>query len=437
MKLRILLINPWIYDFAAAHFWSMPLGLFRVAECLSRFDVDTTFIDCTNINGAAVSGRGKYPKEIVKKPESIRSVPRRFGRYGIPIDDFKKALVKSLPFDMVFITSIMSYWYPGVQKAIEVIRDFHKEVPIVLGGIYATLWKRHASETSGADFIYRGPVGEDISFVFTTFGYKLRKRRGETPYHRLTIRGPHTWVPLLTGSGCPYRCSYCGSHLLSEGLHRKEVDGIVEEIEELYRMGIRDFVFYDDALLVDAERHIKVILKEIIRRGLDVHFHCPNGLHARFIDDEIAEMMSVAGFRTLRLGLETVDGGRQQSTGGKVTSGNLVEAVTILKKYGFTKNDIGVYLMHGLPGQDFEEVREGVEFLKWLDVRIHLAEFSPIPGTQCWSELIGRGVITDDIDPLLTNNTVFSYLFSGYKEDEMNRLKLAVKDHNSAPSIFP
>ncbi len=98
MKLRILLINPWIYDFAAAHFWSMPLGLLSVAECLSRFDVDLTLIDCTNINKKAVPGRGKCPKEAVEKPESIRSVPRRFGRYGIPVDHFKKALLKSAPF---------------------------------------------------------------------------------------------------------------------------------------------------------------------------------------------------------------------------------------------------------------------------------------------------------------------------------------------------
>lgn len=41
----------------------------------------------------------------------------------------------------------------------------------------------------------------------------------------------------------------------------------------------------------------------------------------------------------------------------KVTSKNLVSAVKTLKKYGFAKNDIGVYLMYGLPGQDLDEVR--------------------------------------------------------------------------------
>ena len=36
--------------------------------------------------------------------------------------------------------------------------------------------------------------------------------------------------------------------------------------------------------------------------------------------------------------------------------------------------------MYGLPGQEFDEIREGVEFLKSLDVKINLTEFSPGPG---------------------------------------------------------
>jgi hypothetical protein len=40
-----------------------------------------------------------------------------------------------------------------------------------------------------------------------------------------------------------------------------------------------------------------------------VRFHCPNGIHARFIDDELAYLMKKSGFITLRLGLETIDRG--------------------------------------------------------------------------------------------------------------------------------
>lgn len=48
MKLKILFVNPWIYDFAAYIFWVRHLGLLKVAEYLSSFDTELSFIDCTD-----------------------------------------------------------------------------------------------------------------------------------------------------------------------------------------------------------------------------------------------------------------------------------------------------------------------------------------------------------------------------------------------------
>lgn len=432
MKLRLLLINPWIYDFAATNLWARPLGILHVAECLSLYDVECIFIDCTDSIRLKRYGKGKYLREIVAKPDSVKAVPRRFARYGIRIDDFKNALKKAAPFDVVLITSIMSWWYPGIQKAIECIRSVSGNMPVILGGIYATLWHRHAVETSGADFIFRGQVSRDITFAFHTFGFRLkRKRERETPYYRLGLYGSYPFAPILTSSGCPFSCHYCGSGLLNSDFIQRKAESVLDEISQFYGSGVRDFVFYDDALFVDSGSHIKIILKEIIDRRMDIRLHCPNGLHARLIEDELARLLKVSGFRTLRLSFETVNAERQKETGGKVTSAELVRAINALRRSGFTKDEIGVYLMYGLPGQEFNEVREGVAFLKSLNVKINLTEFSPVPGTKCWEDLIRRRIITEDIDPLLTNNSVFAGLFSGYDLEELAQLKLHVKEYNS------
>jgi hypothetical protein len=66
-----------------------------------------------------------------------------------------------------------------------------------------------------------------------------------------------------------------------------------------------------------------------------------------------------------------------------------------------------------------------------LDVRINLTEYAPVPGTPCWEELLRKGTIIEDMDPLLTNNSVFSYLFSGYDAEELEQLRLGVKEYNS------
>jgi radical SAM superfamily enzyme YgiQ (UPF0313 family) len=205
---------------------------------------------------------------------------------------------------------------------------------------------------------------------------------------------------------------------------------VLSEIKNFHGLGVTDYAFYDDALLVDADLHIKPILRGVMEAGLDVRFHTPNGLHARFMDEELAWLMKATDFKTIRLSLETVDEERQKATGGKVSSEELVRAVMHLRQRGFSKRDIGVYVMYGLPGQELKEVKEGVRFLKGLDVRIHLTEFSPIRGTASWNELVKRGIIADALDPLLTNNTVFSSLHSAYDPLDIGNLKLDVKQYN-------
>ncbi len=432
MKLRILLVNPWIYDFAAYNLWTRPLGLLKVGEYLGSFDTELFFIDCTDSFDIKRYGAGRFRAETVEKPEIMKNIPRRYRRYGIGVEEFVSRVRNSMPFDLVLITSIMSYWYPGVEKVIEIIRSESGDVPILLGGIYATLYYEHAARNSGADFIYRGALNQRILFALSTFGYKLKKKREPIPYYRLNLCEIYPFAPLLTAEGCPFACSYCASRLLAMSYQRRSPEKVLHEITGLCEDGVRDFAFYDDALLVEAEDYIKPILRSIIERDLHVRFHTPNGLHARFIDEELAGLMKKAGFKTIRLGLETVSDERQKATGNKVTNGDLERAVGYLKRHGFTKKEIGVYLMYGLPGQSLGEVREGVGFLKSLDVRVNLAEFSPIKGTDSWNELVYSGVINDDLDPLYTNNTVFTYLFSGYDPEEVKKMKLDVKGYNSA-----
>ena len=435
MSVRVLLVNPWIYDFAAANLWSRPLGLLRVAEFLSRFDVDLRLVDCTDAyHKTRRYGTGKYPRHIVPKPEILKGFPRRFARYGIGEDEFVAAVARE-PFDVVLMTSVMSYWYPGVRRAVELIRDVAPDVPVILGGIYATLWQKHAETTAGADAVYPGAVGERLLDVLESFGIELdeRPRARAVPYYELGLYRSYPFAPILTGAGCPFRCSYCASFVLNPTFSRRRVEDVFGEICALYALGVRDFAFYDDALLYEKESHIVPILERVASAGLDIRFHAPNGLHARFIDEGLARLMRRSGFRTVRLSLETVNPERQRATGGKVFSGELASAVEHLKRAGFTKQELGVYLMFGLPGQPLDEVREGVEFLKRLGVRIHLTEFSPIPHTRMWRELVAAGVIDDDMDPLLTNNTVFWYLFSGYDADELESLKREVNAYNAGP----
>jgi len=430
MRPRVLLINPWIYDFAAYNLWSSPLGLLKVAEYLSRCEIELFLIDCTDSFSAKQYGTGKYRTQHVPKPDLLKSVPRYYKRYGMDVDEFIARIKSCLPVDMVLVTSIMSYWYPGVQETIRTVKKAVPDVPVVLGGIYPTLYPEHAAAHSGADHIYSGPADERLLPFVQGCGLPLRSPRDPLPYYELGLDVQNRFAPLLTSSGCPFTCSYCASQFLSSGYERRSHEEVSKEIATLSGRGIRDFAFYDDALLYDADNHIKPLLQMVIQQGCSIRLHAPNGLHARFLDATTAGLMMNSGFRTVRLSFETSDPVRQERTGSKVSTGDIAQAIGVLQKHGFAKEQIGVYLLFGLPGQGLDEVEDGIAILQKFDVRIFLSEFSPIKGTACWNELVQGGIISDDLDPLYTNNTVFSFLYSGYDHARVSRIKLTVKEYN-------
>jgi len=430
--MRLLLINPWIHDFAAFNLWARPLGLLRVAERLSACGCDLAMIDCLSVSADGRYHSGRYLKTPLPQPQGLEQIPRRYGRYGITLESFRRQVVAALPADAILMTSIMTYWYPGCQEAIRICRELAPDVPVVLGGLYARFFPAHARRHSGADLVYSGRAEEDgFLQCLRQAGLELTPSGPETPHYRMGFYPGAGFAPLLTSVGCPFHCSYCAARFLQPELKREAPEKTFREIEAQAGQGVTDFAFYDDALLHRSQAFLRPLLERVVRAGLKVRFHTPNGLHARYLDRETAELMAASGFKTIRLSLETVDRRRQAETGGKVANAEFQAAVENLAGAGFTKAEVGVYLMHGLPGQPLDEVREGVRFLQQFPVRIHLTEFSPLPHTEAWNDLTARGVIRPAPVPLLTNNTVFSLLSAGYDAGELKALRERVAWQNS------
>lgn len=96
--------------------------------------------------------------------------------------------------------------------------------------------------------------------------------------------------------GCPFKCSYCASPVLNHDCFvQTKTEKVLRVIDYLTKeLGIEEIAFYDDALLVNAEKHIVPLLEEIIKKcKREIRFHTPNGLHVRFIDVKIAEFSPI------------------------------------------------------------------------------------------------------------------------------------------------
>ena len=152
------------------------------------------------------------------------------------------------------------------------------------------------------------------------------------------------------------------------------------------------------------------VLEQVIRRGWGLRFHTPNALQVREITPSRARLLFRAGFRTLRLGVETTNWERQKSWGNKVDLDSLGGAVEALRKAGFPAARIEVYLLAGLPGQSLEEIRNSIQAMKALGLRVRLAEYSPIPGTALWPEACAASRFPLAAEPLYHNNSLFPCL---------------------------
>lgn len=420
---RILLVNPWITDFAAYDFWIKPLGLLTIGRILKNAGCQTVLLDCLDRSHPSFDnlkfprsfksrpdGTGHFYKEPIDKPSLFRDIPRQYSRYGMPMDRVSQILKKIKHPDVILVTSGMTYWYPGVQQMIGLLRSFFPGVPIALGGIYATLCTDHARKTCGADRVIPGE-GElaVLTLIEEWTGWKSQTGISEdirlpdySHYRRMDS------AALLTSRGCPYRCPYCASHLLSKTTWRNDPDHIIDHIRELYRQkDVTEFAFYDDALLVQKESHLIPVLEGVVKSGLPVHFHTPNGLHPVLIDGALANLMARSGFQTVRLSYETSNPERQKKTGMKVTDSDLKQAVRLLRDAELDPGTTGSYVLMGLPDQPLAEVLESMLTVFGLGIRVSLASFSPIPGTKSWEEAVEKGFLSPDADPLLANNSTF------------------------------
>jgi radical SAM superfamily enzyme YgiQ (UPF0313 family) len=190
---------------------------------------------------------------------------------------------------------------------------------------------------------------------------------------------------------------------------------------------INDFVFYDDALLMHPQKKIVIMLNEILKLNLHLRFHLPNGIHAREIDDEIAQKMFQVGVQTIRLGFETANQYLQIQTGGKISNLEFKNAVEYFLRAGFKSEQIGAYLLVGIPGQSIQEVKDSINFVKNCGAHPRLAKFSPIPGTKIWKKAKDYFHFDGNIDPLFHNDALLPYISPVFNENIFSDLRPLLK----------
>lgn len=433
---RVLAVNPYIYDFAAYNFWSNPLGLLYVASILRQNGLPVEVVDCMRVDEGKrkPDGRGPFVKKKVPKPEILKNVQKPFRRYGVSPDEFSHILAAREDPDLVLVTSIMTYWYRGAVEVSEIVRRAFPRAKIVVGGIYPTLCHDEALlNFKEADLVVPSTdIGMLYRFIEEEFHHTLPFKPlfddlDVLPYPAHDLLESIPFVPILTSLGCAFRCTYCATSYMYTKMVRRSPGSVLDEIMHWHDRGVGRFVVYDDSFLYASENFAKPLLRKIAALPYRIGIYNPNAVNAAFIDEEISELFVRSGFREVRIGLESIDPFVQSSTGGKVTGAVFERAMRALKNAGYGRDEISVYILAGLPRQDWRDVRRAIDYVRSMGATPYLAEYTPIPHTPMYDEFKDAARFPVSADAIYQNNAVFPYAWEGFTEDDLNWLKRYVK----------
>jgi hypothetical protein len=433
-KTVALIINPLVTDFKLYDEWMHPVGLYFLYDYLRQCGYTVhmfNFLDPGFHVQEKKYGTGSFDYIEIPKPDLYQSIKRKYKLYGRSTQSFKEFLQTIPEPDIVCIGGTMTYWAPGMVETYSIVQRLLPNTTILCGGIAAQLIPDYlSSNMPKCKIIGNLKSIQSIDIQSLEFTHKnidfstLSMSDALTTYNTL----PH--APVLLSLGCPMRCSYCASSILQPIHQIRDVNVVIKEIVSMIEKGVRDFAFYDDALLFQKETMLLPFLSAINNMNIKVRFHTPNGLHVRYIDKPTLEQMAQAGFETLRFGYESGQSHHQSAVSGKVDRSQLEIKIAMALENGFTGKQIGVYVMGGLPKQTPGNLCEEMDFIHSLGVSVKPVFISPVPGTELFRQYSTKFPAIQS-DPLWHNDTFFITNLEGWDDSGIEMIRQKARLLNS------
>lgn len=297
----------------------------------------------------------------------------------------------------VYISSNFTYNWQATQFVAQLTREFNPLIKISIGGIYVNLCLEHAKNNIDADnFIVTSC--DDLN-KFTKINISLYKSIPST-------------FPILTSIGCPFSCAWCAVSLLegNKMIFQKPID-VVSDIEEKFYYGIKRFRFIDSNLLANYDFHLKIILKELLKRKINVELCSYGGINPLFVTQDMLELFAQSGFKNIQIPLESMNDDFLKENNRTVTSKIWKDVINKINKI---KNfSVSSYFMCGFKHQTIKEIYQTMNFIKDCGAIPGPLFFTPIPKTK----FEDNDILLENLHPYL-----FPYAHNDMKVEELEQI---------------
>lgn len=205
----------------------------------------------------------------------------------------------------------------------------------------------------------------------------------------------HPGIAICASRGCPFKCAFCSSLQIWNGLVTyRSVDNIVEEL--IYArsvLGIREVAFRDDTLNARTEWFYE-LCDSLIKSKLSkaIHFSASFRVNSHLVDISLLKKAKLANFYMVSYGVESGNQKILDNSHKKITLGEIERAFRLTREAGLFSY---ANMMIGNIGESEETVYDSLNLLK--RIRPDFGGFSiaqPFPGTELHDYAVKNNLCT-------------------------------------------
>ena len=229
------------------------------------------------------------------------------------------------------------------------------------------------------------------------------------PYKTFTLVHPSPktqrgLMEVMYSRGCPHRCAYCNSPVVSGNRVRwRSAARVVDEVQHLQNAYGTDVIYFTDLTFNENKARVLALCRELTDRRVRVSWIC--GCRTDCMSPELLDAMRKAGCSRIHYGIESLDV-------CELARMNRPDGLERSKEVFRYTHESGIitrgYIMLGFPTQTREDIERMAPVLRTFavdDLRISL--LTPFPGTELFDEYKRSGLLlTEDFSQYTTDEPV-------------------------------